>query len=303
MALPRIPHAAFALTLLLLAAVLSGQAPNQVGPFTVLSRDGRRVLPVAEVQGRPMVGLDDLSTLFQLQVREDAAANAVTATYRNQTLVLTPDQTLVSASGRLISLPSPLVRQGRRWLVPIEFISRALAVIYDTRLEVRAASRLVIVGDLRVPRVSAQYDESPGMSRITLQIAPRANAAVSQEPGRLLVRIEADTIDASLPVAPTQQGLLTAIRVVEPATIQIDLGTAVQLVPIVTAASRRRQRRAHDRGAGRIRFVIAPGGSRSADDANAASGRRRASGLRRPAPPDDRDDRASIPVTAETTRG
>ena len=93
-----------------------------------------------------MVGLDDLATFFQLQVREDVAANAVTATFKNQTLVLTPDQTLVSASGRLISLPSPLVRQGRRWLVPVEFISRALAPIYDQRLELRAASRLVIVG-------------------------------------------------------------------------------------------------------------------------------------------------------------
>ena len=138
--------------------------------------------------------------------------------------MLTPDQSLVSASGRLVSLPAPLTRQGRRWLVPVEFISRALAPIYDTRLELRPASRLLIVGDLRVPRVTAQYDDSPASLRVTFEITPRATATVTQEAGRLLVRIDADTLDASLPAAPTQQGLLTGIRAAEPNTIQMDLG-------------------------------------------------------------------------------
>lgn len=220
----RLIYAAGALILLMLAAGLSGQAPNQSGPLTVLSRDGRRTLPTVELQGRQMVGLDDLATLFQLQIREDAAAGAVTATYKNQTLVLTPDQSLVSASGRLVSLPSPLVRQGRRWLVPIEFVSRALAPIYDTRLELRPASRLLIVGDLRVPRVAVQYDDGPASLRVTFEITPRANAVVTQEQGRLLVRIDGDTIDAVIPPAPTQQQMLSAIRAVEPNTVQMDLG-------------------------------------------------------------------------------
>jgi N-acetylmuramoyl-L-alanine amidase len=171
-----------------------------------------------------MVGLDDLANIFQLQIREDAAARAVTASYKSQTLVLTPDQSLVSASGRLVSLPAPLIRQGRRWLVPVEFISRALAPIYDTRLELRPASRLVLVGDLRVPRVTAQYDSSPTSLRVTFEITPRANATVTQEANRLLVRIDADTLDTSLPPAPSQQGLLSGIRTAEPNTIQLDLG-------------------------------------------------------------------------------
>jgi len=220
----RIIYAADALILLLLAAGISGQAPTQGGPLTVLSRDGRRPLPTVELQGRQMVGLDDLATLFQLQIREDAAAGAVTATYKTQTLVLTPDQSLVSASGRLVSLPSPLVRQGRRWLVPIEFISRALAPIYDVRLELRPASRLLIVGDLRVPRVAVQYDDGPALLRVTFEITPRANAVVTQEQGRLLVRIDGDTIDAVIPPAPAQQQMLSAIRAVEPNTVQMDLG-------------------------------------------------------------------------------
>ncbi len=195
----------------------------QGGPITVLSREGRRTLPAVDVQGHQMVGLDDLASLFQLQVREDAAARAITATYKNQTIVLTPDQSLVSSSGRLVSLPAPVTRRSNRWLVPVEFISRALAPIYDVRLDFRPAARLLVMGDLRVPRVTALYDAGPASLRVTFEMTPRATATVTQEQGRLLVRIDADALDATLP-APPQQQLLTGIRATEPNTIQMDLG-------------------------------------------------------------------------------
>jgi len=51
-----------------------------------------------------------------------------------------------------------LTRQGRRWLVPVEFVNRALTMMYDARLDYRPASRLLVVGDVRVPRVTAQYE-------------------------------------------------------------------------------------------------------------------------------------------------
>ena len=195
----------------------------QGGPITVLARDGRRTLPAVDVQGHQMVGLEDLASLFQLQVREDPAARAITATYKNQTIVLTPDQSLVSSSGRLVSLPAPVTRRSNRWLVPVEFISRALAPIYDVRLDFRPATRLLVIGDLRVPRVTALYDDGPASLRVTFEITPRATATVTQDQGRLLVRIDADSLDASLPPPPQQQ-LLTGIRAAEPNTIQMDLG-------------------------------------------------------------------------------
>jgi N-acetylmuramoyl-L-alanine amidase len=107
--------------------------------------------------------------------------------------------------------------------VPVEFINRALAPIYEPKLDFRPGSRLLVMGDLRVPRITAQYDDSPSAFRVTFEISPRANATVTQEQNRLLLRFEADALDASLP-APPQQGLLTGIRAVDPNTIQMDLG-------------------------------------------------------------------------------
>ena len=220
-----LPYLAHLAVLLALATAISGQVSGP-GSFTVMTREGRRALATTVVQGRELVGLNDLAAFFQLTVREDTAARAVTVTYKNRTIILTPDQTLASVAGRLISLPAPLTRQGNRWLVPIEFISRALEPIYDGRIELRAVSRLVIVGDVRVPRVTAQYETTGNSVRVAFEITPKATTALIQEQGRLLLRLDADAVDANIPPPPAQapQGVLTAVRPAEPNSIQLDLG-------------------------------------------------------------------------------
>jgi N-acetylmuramoyl-L-alanine amidase len=58
---------------------------------------------------------------------------------------------------------------------------------------------------------------------VTLEITPKATSAVVQDQNRLLVRIDADALDAALTPPPTQP-VLTGIHATEPNTIQMDLG-------------------------------------------------------------------------------
>jgi N-acetylmuramoyl-L-alanine amidase len=216
-----IPYLGSAVTLAvacLLVASVAGQPSTS--PLTLLSREGRRNLPVSVVGDQEFVSLDDLASTFQLAVREEGGA--VTVSYRKQTVVLTPNQPLASVAGRLVSLPAPLTRANNRWLVPIEFI-RALAPIYDSRLDLRRPSRLVVIGDLRVPRITTTIDNSANATRFTFDINPAAQSVISQETGRLVIRFEADALDVSLPPAASQ-GLVQTMRVVEPSSIAVDLG-------------------------------------------------------------------------------
>jgi N-acetylmuramoyl-L-alanine amidase len=209
---------------LALATGLSSQTPP--GPsLTLLSREGRRAVPITLANNQEMVALDDLATPFQLTLREEAFG-AITVTYKGKTIVLTPDQALASVSGRLVSLPAPTARSGRRWFVPVEFISRALSLIYDARLELRKPSRLVIVGDVRVPRVTVRYDPLGASGRLTFDATPRALATVTQETDHLSIKFEADTIDVANPplAEPSSKDLLQGVRVVDATTLAVDLG-------------------------------------------------------------------------------
>ena len=153
------------------------------------------------VADQEFVALDDLAAAFQLTVREESLG-AITVTYKGKTIVLTPDQALASVAGRLVSLPAPPSRSGRRWLVPVEFISRALALVYDARLDLRKPSRLLVVGDLRVPRIIVRYDPLGARGRLTIDATPRAHSTVTQESGTdLSIKFDADALDAPIAAA------------------------------------------------------------------------------------------------------
>jgi N-acetylmuramoyl-L-alanine amidase len=192
--------------------------------LTLLSREARRVIPVAAIGDQEFVALDDLAATLQLTVREERGA--LTVSYRGRTIVLTPDQALASVAGRLVSLPAPATRAGGRWVVPLEFVDRALAPIYDTRLELRRASRLVVIGDLRVPRVTIRTEASANATRLTIDATPPAASSIAQEPGRLLIRFDADALDVAIsgfqPQGPV--GIVQAIRTIDAVSIAVDVG-------------------------------------------------------------------------------
>ena len=203
---------------------LASQGVAQPSPLTLLAKEGRRVIPVSLVNDQEFVALDDLAPIFQLTVREESLA--LTVSYKGKLIVLTSDQGLASVAGKLVSLPAPPTRAGRRWLVPLEFISRALAPVYDTRLELRKPSHLLIAGDLRVPQVTVRYESVGTTARLTVDATPRATSTVSQDNDRLAIKFDADALDiATPPLAPfPPQGVLQAIRALDPVTLGVDLG-------------------------------------------------------------------------------
>ena len=222
----RTPNAiicALLLVLVGLAAALYGQGAAPPSPLLLLTREGRTPLPTVIVNNQEMAALDELAGVFKFAVREDTVTNAVRVTYRDKSILLTPDQTLVSVGGRLVSLPAPLMRSGRRWLVPVEFINRAFALVHDEAIELRKPSRLLIVGALQVPRVALHYETVGSDLRVSFDVTPTVGHAIVQEARRLLVRLEADAIDPAIPMPPSQN-LLTGVRVLDRQTIELTVG-------------------------------------------------------------------------------
>jgi N-acetylmuramoyl-L-alanine amidase len=215
-----------------LVAILTG-APSAQTPataaqtpaaYTVLSREGRRPLATRTFNGQEMFAVDDLARLFGLGLREETIGGGLTITIQNQSILLSPGQELVSVAGRLVSLPAPPVKEGRAWFVPVDFIARALAPVANARVELRKPSRLIVHGDIRAPRVAGRIEsQGPALARLTLDVAPATPHTVNHEGSRLVIRLEADALDASLP-ATTSPELIQNVRVEAPSTVVIDLG-------------------------------------------------------------------------------
>jgi N-acetylmuramoyl-L-alanine amidase len=206
-----------------LTALVAAQASQPPAPYTVVSREGRQPLSARVVNGQEMFALEDLARLFNLAVKEDTIAGGLTVTARGQTILLSANQEIVSVGGRLVSLPAPPARDGRAWFVPVDFVPRALAPIAGTPIELRKPSRLVLVGDIRMPRVVARIEGLGSLARVTLDVAPATPHTVTQDANRLVVRFEADALDTTLPATPAPD-LIQTVRVEGNSAIAIDLG-------------------------------------------------------------------------------
>ena len=127
-----------AILVVVLVSLLDAQGTPPPTPLVLVSREGRRPVPTTILSGQELIALDDIASLFQVMVREDTLAGGITLTYKGRTIVMSADQPMASVNGRVVTLPAPATRSGRRWLVPVEFISRALAPIYDARIDLAA---------------------------------------------------------------------------------------------------------------------------------------------------------------------
>ena len=82
------------------------------------------------------------------------------------------------------------MRRDTRWLVPLEFLPRALVRSSIQRLDLRRPTRLLVIGDLRVPRMVTRIDSGSANASVTFEISPVTPAKVSAEAGRLMVQFE-----------------------------------------------------------------------------------------------------------------
>jgi len=251
-----------------------GQGANP-NALTLLSREGRRALPIVVINNQDYIAVDELAGPFGTTARE--AAGGLTLTGRGRTLILTADQNLVSAAGRLVSLPAPVVRRDGRWYVPLDFLPRALGPAFDLRLDLRRAARLLVMGDLRVPRIVTRVDSGSSNASVTLEITPVTPATVSAEPGRLVVQFDADALDLLIPTLP-QQAFISSIVPGDGNTVVIATGPRF--------ASYRSSSSQPDASSSRLTVELLP----STTDLAAAA----------PPPPLPVDIRPSVPPTPST---
>ena len=208
------------LGLLALGHQPSAQSPQNT--LTLISETGRETIPT--VGDDSLIALDQLARVFDLGLDTESRDEIITVSSNGQAIILTADQRLVSVAGQLVELRSaPLVSDGR-WLVPLDFVSRALTRVVDQRVDLRQRSRLLVVGNVRVPRVRGQYRTRGAGGQLTLEITPQVPYRISAQDDRLVVAFQAVALDIER--MPSATGDLVTDIVVDSSNLAVDLGPA-----------------------------------------------------------------------------
>jgi N-acetylmuramoyl-L-alanine amidase len=206
-----------------LSAVIGARQATARG-YTVISAAGSRPLPARTFGRREMVPLDRLAALFGFTVTEDAGVGGLTVRVKNQRILLLPGQAFAQVAGRVVPLSGPVERERTTWYVPIDFLSEALGPTLETPITIRRDSRLVLVGSVRVPRVTGRVERRPAGARLVFDIDPAAPHRVTREGRALVIQFEADHVEFE-PLTDLPKDFVANVRL-DRTAIRVDLGPA-----------------------------------------------------------------------------
>ena len=170
-------------------------AQTRAQPLSVLRNSGQQTLETFDVGGSEMLSLETLASQFGLELGEDTGARTRTVSANSQTVILTADQPFASVSGQLVSLGAPPTIYEGTWFVPLTFLADALARIYHERLEFRQTARLLLVGNVNVPRISGRYRQRGQSGQLRLEITPEVTHLITEESGRIFIEFDSDAIE------------------------------------------------------------------------------------------------------------
>jgi N-acetylmuramoyl-L-alanine amidase len=195
---------------LLCAVALAATAAE--APLTVLSATQRREVATVGRGEAELAPIDEVLAGLGATFTSDPKGGAVTVQRGSHELVLHHKKSLASVDGDLKLLPSPVLLEGRRWLVPVEGLPRLLGPLLERPVEWRAAPRVLVIGPIAIPRVAVTSFVSGDLVRVVFEASESVPFRVQQETGRVTVSVPRDLVDVSLQPARLAGGIVESVQ-------------------------------------------------------------------------------------------
>jgi N-acetylmuramoyl-L-alanine amidase len=216
---------ALACSVLLVTILAAAPQSQRSAAYTIYTADGTHTLPVRTIGRTEFVSLGLLADWFDLSVTEDRVLDGLTIAVRDQRIVVIPGQRFVSIGGRVDSMSGDVQRDGDDYLVPLDFLSRALARALGQPFDIRRARRVIVVGSVRVPEITVRFSRSGSAGRLRLTIEPATPHRVSLQDRRLLIRFDAMALDVD-PFSNADPAFVTGASI-DGSMLVVELGPSV----------------------------------------------------------------------------
>lgn len=192
-------RAAASLFGLALAVVLAPASAAPGGPITLLTAKDKRELQAVTRGAVDLVSVQEVVQGLEVRIHSDGRTGVLTLQRSGHELTFHDRKTLASLDGDLRLLPAPAEFDAGRWLVPVEALPRLLGPLLDSPVDWRAGSRVLVIGDLTVPKVTVSVQSSAELARVVFDASERVPFQVQQETGLVSVTVARDLLDVSLP--------------------------------------------------------------------------------------------------------
>ena len=195
-----------------IVAAGSATAASTAAPVVLLTEGQRReLLPVARGDAE-LLALDQVVAGLGISITSDVAGGAVTLSHLKHEVNLYNRKSLAAVDGDLRLLSSPVLLEDGRWLVPVDAFPRLLGPLLGRRAEWRAVSRVLLVGNVNVPRVSVATYLSADVARVVFEASEKVPFRVEQEAGRVNVTVARDLVDVTFQQQRLTGGIVDSVQ-------------------------------------------------------------------------------------------
>jgi hypothetical protein len=171
-------------------------------------------MPVTSRGDAELLPIDQVIAGLGVSLLSDAAGGAATLTFQKREVGLYNKRSLASVQGDLRLLSAPVVFDDGHWLVPVDSIARLLAPLLEAKVEWRPASRVLLIGNVAIPRVTVTTFVTGDVARVVLEASEKVPFRVEQQEGRVTVSILRDLLDVPFQQQRLAGGIVEAVQFV-----------------------------------------------------------------------------------------
>jgi N-acetylmuramoyl-L-alanine amidase len=141
-------------------------------------------LPLKEIIEHMGVPYTDALALETLTIRSG-----------NNRLVVTKNSALMSYNDQIVLLPSPILREEGRWLVPMEFLTTGLTRLTGTEFRYRPGTSRIFAENVAAPELEMNAQTLGPITRLTIRCGEALNLDVKRDDQRAVVSIDRAPVD------------------------------------------------------------------------------------------------------------
>jgi N-acetylmuramoyl-L-alanine amidase len=164
--------------------------------FPIYFPDSKLVVK-ADVMNRTVyLPLRDILVHMNLAYTDSVALETLTIRSGNNRLVVTKNSALISYNDQIILLPSAILREDNRWLVPVEFLSMGLTRMTGSDFHYRPGTSRIFVGAAEPPELEMNAQTLGSITRLTIRCGVPIKLDVKRdEPTKATLSIDRAPID------------------------------------------------------------------------------------------------------------
>ena len=163
------------------------------GQFLVFHKQDRKAISKVSIGPQTYLPVIDLLQFLDLPYSESASVGFVQITNGKNRLRLAKDDSQVIANDRKIALSAPVTIVKNQWLVPVDFLTKALDRTLDERIAISASGSAAVVGESDFTRFNVKVADKNKVLR--LQASRPVSAEVRQLGSRVFFEFGNTPVD------------------------------------------------------------------------------------------------------------